>query len=65
MSRQKLNPEVALVKLLAVRLNERNYALVYMGARKAGVKISEFVNKLIKDNVKVRLPKQEVKKKAR
>ncbi len=62
MPRGKLHPSVALTKLLAVRLNERNYALIHFGARRAGMKISEFVRNLIRTNVKVRLPRQPAKK---
>lgn len=58
MPRPKLPDDVALSKLLVVRLNQRNYDLIHVGARRAGLKLSEFVNNLIKDNLKIRLPRK-------
>ena len=58
LSKRGKPPEVRLSKLMTVRLTERNHDLVYTSARREGIKISDFINRLIRENVKLRLTKK-------
>lgn len=55
---RKKNRDEVLSKCFYTRLTERNVALLQLASRRKGMRVSEFLNFFIKENLKIRLPKK-------
>lgn len=58
MARPKKNEDERLSRCFYTRLTERNLKLLELASERKGLRVSEFLNLFIKENLKIRLPRK-------